>query len=56
MAIHTGMKKHKCEVCDEALSTGHSLIRHMTVHTGDKSHKCEVCYKVLTTQRNHKEM
>ena len=46
IAIHEGVKHHKCDKCDHTFSKDSNLKIHIkTIHEGVKDHKCDFCDK-----------
>ena len=45
MLVHTELKEHQCEVCENKFSRKGDLKRHMLTHTNKKDHECDICKK-----------
>ena len=43
MHIHTGVKRHDCDVCGKQFIHAQNLEEHMLIHTDDTPHSCDVC-------------
>ena len=51
VALHEGLKKHKCEECGKSFSQDIGLKNHIeSVHEGLKKYQCNFCDKPLSSK------
>lgn len=56
LIVHSGVRKHKCEVCSKSFSQLFNLNIHLKLHDPEKGakerHKCEICGTTFTDPRS----
>lgn len=48
---HSGIRNHKCPICQKSFSTKSSLKNHTAIHSEERLFQCEVCAKTFKTNR-----
>lgn len=49
MKTHSGMRDHRCSICQADFITNGSLTRHMMIHTSLRHFKCPFCQETFRT-------
>lgn len=45
--IHTGIKSHKCEICNKSFTNSSTYFKHKKIHTNERNFQCHFCNKTF---------